>query len=761
MKPYWLLELLIVLPVSVFGQRANITGFILGNEGEKLYSANLIILPDSILARTDTEGSFFARVTPGPKTFRISYAGYETLTSTPEIRQDSNLSFVLRPKITELKQVVIGATRYSNEDVFESSALGTQTLTPNDFIHLPALMGESDVLKAARLLPGSAAGVEGSADMFVRGGAADQNLVLLDGAPMYNPSHLLGFLSVFNPEVLEKADVIHGGFSAAYGGRLSSVVDVSTLSRIAEKTAVSANVGLISSSFKLEQPITKDKLGFWFAGRTSYVDKVSQLTSAGDFPYSFDELNGKVIFSPSKSDKIEIGQYSATDYLDVMRDFDGDGWGMKTTYYSRNSLETFKWHHAMGSWKSEASMFHTRFAYNTANAFKEDYAVSGHSDIEDFGAKVSFQKDSVWKGASLSTGFEWIRHDISPKLVNGQGAVTDLVEPAPPDNKIMQEFAAYVQEEWSPLPRLSLCAGLRTSMARTSTKNYVFPEPRISVRYALSQGQALKLSYSRMTQYLHRISNSTMSTPIDVWLPINDTFGPQSSRQISMAWQRFSTGRRIFFSAEGFYKTMDDLLTYKPGTNFLFKSAFESMLVKGDGKAYGLEFLVRKESGRFTGWIGYTLSWSWRRYDGMNQGNWFHARYDRRHNAAIVAQYRIGQRWLASTVWEYISGARFTPVVGQYLAEAPGGDGLVLVPEYAPLNSVKLSDAHRLDLSVKYFSKPGSRFRWNFFGGVYNAYNRATPFGIVIRRDPVDNTTRYTQPALFGLIPFVGYGCQF
>ncbi|HET7179942.1 MAG TPA: TonB-dependent receptor, partial [Chryseosolibacter sp.] len=554
----------------------------------------------------------------------------------------------------------------------------------------------------------------------------------------------------------------HGGFSAEYGGRLSSIVDVSTLSGIAEKTTASANIGLISSSFKLEQPISKDKLGFWIAGRTSYVDKVSQLSSASNFPYSFQELNGKVIFSPSKSDKMELSHYSAIDYLDIMRDVDGDGRGMKTTYHSNNSLETFKWRHSIGRrWNSEASAFHTRFAYNTANAFKEEYAVSGQSDIQDIGARLSLHRDSLWTGIALSAGIEWMRHDISPKIINPHGSVSDLVEAAPPDDKIVHELAAYVQQEWSILPRLTISAGLRTSMAITPTKKYIFPEPRLSLRFALPKEQVLKLSYSRMVQYLHRISNSAMSTPIDVWLPVSDTFGPQTSRQISMAWQRFSSGRKIFFSAEGFYKSMDDLLAYKLGTNFLFKSDFNSMLVKGDGKAYGLEFLVRKESGSFTGWISYTLSWSWRRYDDMNDGKWFHARYDRRHNGAVVGQYRLGKRWMASMIWEYISGARFTPAVGQYLATAPGGDGLVLVPEYAPLNSVKLSDAHRLDLSFRYFSRPGSKFKWSLFGGVYNAYNRATPFGIVIRDDPDQNTTRYVQPALFGLIPFVGYGCQF
>lgn len=762
MKFYWVLCLVVIMPMALRGQQASVDGVVRSDGGESLPHANIVIFPDSILASADVQGSFSARVRPGPKTFVVSFAGFETLATTREITKDSSLQFVLSPRVNTLDEVLIEENRYSNEDVFHSTASGTQTLTPKDFSHLPALMGESDILQATKLLPGSAGGVEGTADVFVRGGSADQNLVLLDGAPIYNPSHLLGFLSVFNPDVLEKVDVIHGGFPAAFGGRLSSVLDVSTLSRIAERTSASANMGLIASAFKLEQPITRDKLGFWVAGRTSYVDKVSQVIPVREFPYSFHEINGKVIMHPSASDEVELGHYSAGDYLDVLRDGDGDGRGMKTTYHANNAVETFRWRRATpGRWKSELSMFHTRFAYRTRNAFKEEYAVSGSSDIEDFGARIALQKDSVWKGATLASGFEWMRHHISPKVVNGKGSVSDLVGPHAPDPKIVQEFAGWIQQEWNLSRKLKVNGGLRASMAVTPTRKYIFPEPRLSVRYALGDDQALKFSYSKMVQYLHRISNSAISTPIDVWLPVTDTIGPQTGSQFALGWQRFLTPGKIFLSVEGFHKSMNGLLAYREGTNFLFKSDFESMLIRGEGKSYGLEFLVRKEAGKFTGWISYSLSWSWRRYDALNNGQWFRARYDRRHNGAIVAQYQPGRRWMTSLVWEYISGARFTPVIGQYLAQSPGGDGMELVPEFAPVNSVKLSDSHRLDLSLKYFSKPGNRFRWHVFAGIYNVYNRATPFGIVIKEDPADQKKKYVQPALFGLLPFVGYGCQF
>ena len=743
------------------GQDVEIKGLIRDAFGEPLALANVRILPDSVLTSSDADGAFAVRMKGGTKNILLSFTGFETVTSICDIHRDTTLVFVMTPKIDQLAEIVIEDVKLSNADILHSVVSSTHQLTQADISQLPAFMGEADVLKAIRLLPGSAGGMEGTSNLFVRGGAADQNLVLLDGGPIYNPGHLLGFLSVFNPDILDKVEVIHGGFPAEFGGRLSSVLNIESISRIAEKTSVSADVGLIASRVKIEQPIAKNKASFWMAARKSYVDKVIQKIAGKEVPYTFHELNGKAILHPSKSDQIELSHYSGGDFLDFLRDTDGDGRGMRTTYHANNSSQTFKWRHRTpGQWKNDLSMFHTRFAYTTQNAYNKEYLVTASSDIEDYGVKFSLKKDSIWKDATISTGVEWVRHDISPKVLNSQGSITDIVESGSSDGKIVHELAAYVQQEWSLIPRLKINAGIRGSMAAVPTRKYIFPEPRFSARYGFKEDRALKFNYSRMVQYLHRISNSAVSTPIDVWFPVTDSIRPQTSHQFALAWQQYNPSRKIYYSLEGYYKSMRDLVSYEEGTNFLFKSEFESRLIQGIGRAYGLEFLVRKEAGKFTGWISYSLSWSWRQYDALNGGEWYRARYDRRHNGAVVAQHMMGQRWMASMVWEYISGARFTPVVGQYVALAPNGAGLDLIPVFSKINSVKLSDSHRLDLGLKFLCKPESKFKWHWFAGVYNAYNRATPFGIVIKQDETDNSLKYSQPGLFGLLPFISYGCK-
>lgn len=761
MKPFLLLAFVSILPFLARGQHVEVSGTIQDADGQPFYLANAVILPDSLLATADINGSFSIKLKKGLKTFIVSCTGVETLTIVQQINADTTLHFVLAPRVDQLQTIVIEEKRFSNEDIFQSTLSGTQTLSKNDLLSLPSFMGEPDLLQSVRLLPGSTAGMEGTADVFVRGGTADQNLVLLDNAPIYNPGHLLGFLSVFNPDILDKADVIHGGFPAEFGGRLSSVLNIRSLSRIAERTSLSADIGLIGSRIKLEQPIVKDKASFWIAGRKSYVDKLVQKVAGKDVPYAFYDLNGKLIVHPSASHQIEMSHYSGGDNLDFLRDVDGDGRGMHTTHDANNTSQTFKWgHQSARQWKHDLSMFHTSFGHHTRNAYKEDYQVSADSHIEDFGAKFSVENDSLWNNATVRTGLEWIRHEISPKVLNSKGTITDLVESGASEGKVVQEYAAYIQQEWSPVSRLTVNAGIRGSMAVTDSRRYIYPEPRVSLRYALKNDQALKFNYSRMVQYLHRISNSAVSTPIDVWFPVTDSIRPQTSHQFAMALQRFIPSRKIFLSVEGYYKSMDDLVAYEEGTNLLFKFDFESRLIQGRGKAYGSEFLVRKEVGKLTGWISYSVSWSWRRYDDLNAGQWFRARYDRRHNGAIVAQYAIGKRWMTSVLWEYISGARFTPVIGQHLALAPNGAGLDLIPEFSEINSVKLSDSHRLDVGLKLNSKPGVRIKWNLFMGVYNVYNRATPFGVVIKQDKQDNTLTYTQPGLFGFLPFISYGCK-
>ncbi len=755
--PNCLLLLLFMFPAALFAQTVRLNGIVKDNHGVTLPFAVVMILPDSTIAPADVDGAFTARVPKGRNNIIISYTGFEKLIKVAELNNDTTIHFKLSPLVAHLQEVVITANRYSQQDIVQTTRLGTHTISKKDIAFLPVLGGEADVIKTIQLLPGTSRGVEGSSDYFVRGGAADQNLVLLDGAPIYNTSHLFGFLSVFNPDMLEKVESINGGFPAQYGGRLSSILDISTNSSIAKKTRISGEVGLLASRLYVEQPLIKNKASIWLAGRRTYIDQVVK-TIGEELPYYFYDLNGKLIFKLGKRDQVNFSYYTGEDIFDRYKDSDNDGRGVSTTYVSGNSSQSLQWRHRYPrGWNSDLTLTRSAYKYDISNVYEENQLVA-FSDIEDYGAKITFMKDSVWKDARITTGVEWARHEISPSIVNSAGNIAELLESSSTGGKIANELSAYVQQEWSLNNKILVNAGFRGSLGLVKDKQYFTPEPRISLRYSLPKQQSLKLSYSRMVQYLHRISNSAVSSPTDIWYPVTDSVRPQLSHQVSAAWQKYLKGHNVFLSVEGYYKSLGNLIGYEEGTNLFFNSDFQSRLIQGQGRAYGTEFLLRKEAGRLTGWLSYTLSWSWRQYNEINRGDWFPARYDRRHNGALVMQYKLGRRWSTSMVWEYISGARFTPVIGQYVIPAPSMAGVDLIPVFAEINQVKLSDTHRLDLGIKFTSNPHTRIQWHVFAGVNNMYNRASPIGIFIEEDESSGTLHYTQPGLFGLLPFVSLG---
>lgn len=750
----------LLFPAILFGQSVQLKGLVKDVDGKKLPHANVLILPDSTIVPSNLEGRFSTEVKAGLKRIKISYTGFERYQSTFLLQKDTTITFFLSPSIEQLEEVSVTANRYSQESLVSSSRTSTTTLSRKDITAIPALGGEADVVKTLQLLPGTARGMEGSSDLFVRGGAADQNLVLLDDAPIYNTSHLFGFLSVFNPDVLGKVEAITGGFPAEYGGRLSSVIDITSKNRIARQTHVSGNIGLIASRLFVEQPIIKDKVSVWVAGRRTYIDQVAGLINE-ELPYYFYDLNGKVIYKPGKQDELSFSYYGGEDILDLSQEEDDESFGFTSTYASGNKSQVFQWRHRNpGDWNVDLSLFHTSFHYDIRNVFEEDELIA-YSFIEDYGAKLSFQKDSGWKGGSSKSGFEWTRHAVSPNVINSTGFFSDFLESSLNKGIIAHEMAAYVQQEWKLSSKWLVNAGIRGSLGLVQNSNYFTPEPRISVRYAVQENQAVKLSYSRMAQYMHRISNSAISTPTDIWYTVTDSVQPQTAHQLAVAWQKTLTAPDVLFSVEAYYKDMSKLIGFEEGTNLLLNSDFESKLIQGKGRAYGLEVLMRKEAGKFTGWLSYTLAWSWRQYNEINRGVWFPSRYDRRHNGAFVMQYELSNRWAASLVWEYISGSRFTPVIGQYVSPSPTLSGVELIPLFSGINQVKLADTHRLDLGIKFKSKPDRKFNWQISAGVNNVYNRASPIGIFIEQDETDGSLRYSQPGLFGLLPFLSFGFNF
>lgn len=754
------LLLISLFPGFLLAQAVVLNGIVLDRNGEALVSAHVFISPDSITIPSDSEGRFSAAIKPGQKLVRVSFVGLEDFERKINVNGDTTIQVLLIAKTSQLQEVVITAKKNLQEEVFNSNRTSTYVLSQDDITALPVLGGEADVIKVIQLLPGTVRGVEGSSDLFVRGGAADQNLVLLDEVPIYNTSHMLGFLSVFNPDILSKVEAINGGFPAEYGGRLSSILKVQTRDAIPDQTHMSGDVGIIASRLFIEQPLVKNKASVWLAGRRTYIDQVVK-TIGEELPYFFYDLNGKLTFQPSENDRISLSYYSGEDVLNLFRDRNGDGNGFLTRYESGNNSQSLQWQHKLSMrWTSQLSIIRSQYQYNILNAFEENELLA-LSDIEDIGARWNVQRDSIGgKNGVFKSGMEWTQHRISPNVINTEGTISELLESSSTSRRIAQEFSLHGQYEWSLSNRFRMNTGIRMSMASVSNRTYVNPEPRIFVRYKLTDQQALKFSYSRMVQYLHRIANSAVTSPADIWYPVTETIAPQTSNQVALAWQRSDERHNLFLSLEGYYKSMNHLIGYEEGTNLFLNNDFESRLIQGKGTAYGLEFLLRKESGKLTGWISYTLSWSNRQFDEVNRGEWFPSRYDRRHNGAIVAQYALSKRLAVSAVWEFISGARFTPVIGQYAIFAPTLTGVDLVPIYSGINQVKLANTHRLDVGIKFRSRPDKKFQWHWFAGVYNGYNRANPIGITIEQDE-DGTLRYEQPGLFGLLPFISYGFKF
>jgi hypothetical protein len=743
---------------TTLAQSLKLTGKVSNATGESLPSAQLILLPDSITGITDPEGNFsITSHQPGQKELIVSFIGFETQRVPVELTRHVTVKINLKEGSNHLQEIVIEDKKDNQLTIYESNQTSTNVLDKKDINAIPVLGGEADVIKTLQLLPGTVRGVEGSSDLFVRGGAADQNLVLLDGAPVYNTSHLFGFLSVFNPDVLDNVEAINGGFPARYGGRLSSILSVNTTSDIPDKTHLSGDIGLIASRLFIEQPLIKNRASFWISGRRTYIDRVVK-TIGEELPYHFYDLNGKFIFTPREKDHVEISYYRGNDLLDIFRDRKDDGSGFLTSYNSGNDTQALKWNHRFSNTlSSDLSITRSRYNYDMRILFEEN-RLRASSDVEDYGVRWMLTNDSTQQGGIFKTGVEWTRHSISPSVINTSGIITEFLKSSETRAHTANEFAIHSEYSWPLVEKLNLTAGFRGSMAIVNNKQYYNPEPRIAARYQLPHNQALKLSYSRMVQYIHRISNSAISSPTDLWYPVTKNIKPQTSHQIAASWQYTIPEKRVFLSVESYYKTMNKLIGYEEGTNLFLNTDFESKLIQGKGRAYGLEVLLRKDEGKFTGWISYTLSWSWRKFDEISQGHWFPSRYDRRHNGAIVAQYAFNKRVSFSAVWEFISGSRFTPVIGQYLTVAPTLTGVDVIPVYSGINQVKLANTHRLDVGLKFNSNPYRKFQWHWFVGVYNAYNRATPIGISIVQDETNGSLKYQQPGLFGFLPFISYG---
>ncbi len=703
---------------------------------------------------TNVYGFYSLTVPEGKYELVISYLGYVSQTHQIDLKSNITLNSKLKSSENTLKEVVVSAESNREKEQVRSAQMSSIYIPIEKIKNIPTIGGETDIIKVLQLMPGVKRGSEGQNTMFVRGGSGDDNLILLDEAVVYNVSHLGGFFSMFNNDALKEVTMYKGGFPAQYGGRLSSVMDIRTKDGNMQNFHADGGIGLLSSHLTLQGPILKDKMSFIFSGRRSYIDKVFKLANNGKnvLPYHFYDFNGKLNYKLSDKNRLYLSTYYGDDVLGVGGDLGGGT-------YLGNAIGTLRWNHLFNEKLfSNLSLIYTRFRYeiSAGNSFAK-------SKITDVNLKYDFSYFKNPKNA-IKYGVVYSNRGFRPNFINSTGIVSEFLKST--EGKIIttQELAFYVNHEYDLTNKLKLNYGIRQSLLLTDNgKIYFNPEPRVSGAFTINEKQSVKLSYSRMVQYMQLVSSSSIALPTDVWYPVSNKIKPQKSDQVALGYNYLFDKIKTTVTFETYYKKLYNLVEYREGANLILNENYEKELVVGKGDSYGFEFFTQKMSGRFSGWVGYTISWTTRQFDGLNQGKIYYAKYDRRHDLSIVGSFDFTKRVSTSAVWIFSTGQRFTPVTGTFVMPNSSLTSIDMLPIYADRNTGQLPNAHRLDLSIIIKSKPHRRFfkwtgEWSF--GAYNFYNRAQPNRVAVVQNP-DGSSKYVAKGIFGTIPFFAYNFKF
>jgi len=738
--------------------------------GESLIGASVVLMEQPRLAVLSNAYGFYSINAPaGNYTLIVSFTGYADDTIKISLSKNLELPVEITVAGTRLKEVVVTATKSNN---ITQPLMGVQKLSVSEIKNIPVLFGEQDILKTLQLLPGVQSAGDGNSGFFVRGGAADQNLILLDEATVYNPEHFFGFFSTFNSDAIKDVTLYKGAIPAEYGGRLSSVLDIKMNDGNYKKIGVSGGLGLISSRLNIDGPIVKDKGSFIISARRTYADlflKLSSDTNVNRNSLYFYDFNAKANYKLNDNNRIYLSGYFGRDKLGFSSNF-GLDYG--------NTTATLRWNHIFNNRLfSNSSFIYSNYGYDVKiNSGGNNIGIT--SRIRDYHIKEDLQYYAN-ANSKINFGIDVIQHTTSPGVVTAsQNSSFNAITL---QNKYAVEAAAYISHEWQPLEKLNINYGLRATtfniigpgnfytydtagnITDTATyssgkivKSYASLEPRFSASYKLSPASSVKLSYTRTTQNLHLLSNSTSSNPTDVWIPSSNNVKPEIADQVSAGYYRNFRNNQYEFSAEIYYKNLQNQIDYKNGAQLRANENIESQLLFGKGRAYGLELFFKKKYGKLNGWISYTLSRSERSFDGINNGNYYPATQDRTHNLSIVAMYKAGKKWTLSATFVYYTGNAVTWPSGKY--EVNGE----VIFYYTDRNAYRMPAYHRLDIGATLQGKKTAKFEcyWNF--SIYNVYGRENPYSIIFQQDPADlSKTQAVQYALFKFVPSISYNFKF
>jgi TonB-dependent Receptor Plug Domain/TonB dependent receptor/CarboxypepD_reg-like domain len=772
-----------------------ISGYLSDREsGERLIGASVFDKRSGRGTVSNTYGFYSLTLPADSVVLAVSYIGYQTYTERLLLSGNRNIEVKLAPSAT-LGEVEIVADRY--ERIEERAQMSRIDVPIEQIKNVPAILGEKDVMKALQLLPGVSGGGEGQSGLYVRGGGPDQNLILLDGVPVYNANHLFGFFSVFNPDAVKDVSLIKGGFPARYGGRLSSVIEINMKEGNENEFHGEGSIGLVASKLTLEGPIQKGKSSFLVSGRRTYIDllarpiiKASLKAEGGNgvAGYFFDDINAKLNYRFSSKDRLYLSFYTGRDkfYSDFGSSLNnlteafkfGLGWG--------NLTGAMRWNHVFTPklFANTTATF-SRYRFDTRTGFESKRTTDGKvvessdfdlkylSGIEDVAVKMDF--DFLPNPLHyVRFGANAIFHTFRPGTFRAKFSSRGEQDTTLYENNYVEknisatELALYAEDDWKITERLRVNAGLHFSAFLPKGESYFSLQPRANARYLFDGGWSAKAAFSTMRQYIHLLTNETIGLPTDLWLPTTKRIKPQDSWQAALGAAK-TFGKDFEFSFELFYKEMKNVTAYREGSSLFQFQDWESKITQGNGTSYGAEFFLQKKRGRFNGWVGYTLSKAIREFDDINFGNPYPYKFDRRHDFEVTGSYRFNKRVSVAATWVYGTGNAVTIGNSRYLAPTSYGSSFEPVSNLTPTthtperNNFRMRAYHRLDVGVD-FTKQKKRYSRTWSFGAYNAYNRANPFFLYLGESYSSNRppkTTLKQVALFPVIPYFNYSFKF
>ena len=761
---YKLFILLLFANFSLFAQSFTISGYISDKKtGETLIGATVSNKANKqIGVSANTYGFYSLKLPKGNYELLFSYIGYQEQTVIVNLTESKKLNVAMSENNVQLGEIIISANRENNR--ITQTQMGVEKLNVITISKLPVLFGEKDILKTMQLLPGVKAAGEGQSGFTVRGGSVDQNLILLDDAPVYNASHLLGFFSTFNSDAIKDVTLYKGTAPAQFGGRISSVVDLKMNDGNNQAFGANGSIGLISSKLNIEGPIQKGKSSFLISGRRTYADLFLKLSDQfKDNQLYFYDLNTKFNYRFSDKDQLFVSGYFGRDVLGLNNRFAID-WG--------NSTATIRYNHLFNDRLfSNTSLIYSNYDYNI-NLTNNANPFSILSRVRDWNLKQELQYFSSNKN-EWRFGYNVIYHSVIPGKITDAVSTENLY-----DLRNGLESALYASNERQINEKIKISFGLRLSdfavlggsnyyvldnnhnitdtiNQSAPVKNYINLEPRFSLNYIFDNSNSLKVAYSRNTQNLHLINNSVTTSPTDKWVMNTNIIKPEIGDQVSLGYFRNFKDNTYELSIETYYKWMQNQIDYKDAANERDR-VIETQLLYGKGRAYGIEFLLKKNKGKLTGWIGYTLSRTEKEIEGINNNDWYPSRQDRTHDISIVLMYDISKRLNVSAVWVYQTGNAVTFPSGKYEV---AGQTIWL---YTERNAYRMPDYHRLDLGLTYKFKEKKHFNSELSFSLYNAYGRENAYLISFDQSESDpNKTVAKQTSLFRWVPSISWNFKF